>query len=294
MRQSSSDRGVRLEWLKLLPEASRSDSLAVVTLDRADRRNAFDPPMIERLTEIFDEVSRRDEARALVLQGVGSFFCGGADLEWMRDSVGLSEDENRRDARLLQAMFEALVSIPVPSIALVKGGAFGGGVGLLAACDTVIAENGSRFCLSEARLGLVAAVISPYLSTRLSHAFMRRWALSARLVGAEDALSAGLLDRVVDASQMTHALTEELTLYCQGARQAQQETKTLYRALSREGFPADHRVVEAIARTRVASAGQEGLQAFLEKRPASWVVQPASDLAARVLALGLPTSEAKK
>jgi methylglutaconyl-CoA hydratase len=231
-----------------------------VTLARPDRRNAFDAALIAELTKAFGFPG---DARAVVLAGEGDSFCAGADVEWMRSSVDLSYQENVQDALRLRAMLEKVDDCPAPVVARVQGHALGGACGLLACCDAVVAAPDAQFAFSEVKLGIVPAVISPFVLARIGSGAARRYFTTGERFDADAALRIGLvhelaadLDAVVE-----RVVGELLTAGPRAARMA----KELARApLTVEDTAA------MIAEARASEEGQEGLRAFLEKRRPSW------------------------
>ena len=238
----------------------RDGSVLRVTLARPDRRNAFDAALIAELAAAFVDVGR---ARAVVLSGEGASFCAGADVEWMRASVGLSFEENVADANAMRQMFEAVDRCPAPVAARVQGHALGGGAGLVAAADIAIAASDAVFAFSEAKLGIIPAVVSPFVLAKIGPGAARRYFVTGERFDAETALRIGLvseiardLDRAVD-----NVVGELLSAGPHAARWAKR--------LVRER-PAGQETARWIAERRASEEGQEGLKAFLEKRPAAW------------------------
>jgi methylglutaconyl-CoA hydratase len=264
--------------LQLLPlREDRPDQLAVMTLDRPDTFNAFNHNMIGQITECARKLRTETNVRALVLRGAGKHFCAGADLEWMQASATLSYDENVLDAKRLQEMFESIDQLDVPIICLAHGSAFGGAVGLIALADIVLASADARFCLSEVKLGLLPAVILPYVARRMSAGSFRRYSLTARVFGVEAAVDAGLVDRVVPAEQLQSALNEELNLLLAGSPEAQAQLKLLYRQARADQFRQSALTAESIAKARTSFYGQSGLRAFFAKTDAPWKLSVAQD-----------------
>ncbi len=247
--------------------------VARVTLNRPAIHNAFDDDLIARLSALLDELAVRDDLRALVLAAVGRSFSAGADLNWMRRMADYSEAENRADADRLAGLMRRLDRLPVPTIARVQGAAFGGGVGLIACCDMAIGADRALFALSEVRLGIMPAVIAPYVIAAIGPRAARRWILTGERFDAAEALRIGLLHQVVAEEALdgaVEALLEEL-LKC-GPR-AQAEAKALIRDVAFR--PIDQALVDdtaaRITRLRASDEGREGLSAFLEKRPPAWI-----------------------
>jgi methylglutaconyl-CoA hydratase len=230
-----------------------------VTLARPERRNAFDAELIAEVTEAFADVG---DARAVVLAGEGASFCAGADIEWQRSAIDLSFDENVADAMRLYRMCEAVDRCPAPVIARVHGFALGGGSGLVACADVAIAAPDATFGFSEVKLGIIPAVISPFVLPKIG-AHARRYFLTGERFDAETALRIGLVDEVatdLDAA-VDRVLGEMLTSGPQAVREAKQ--------LIHER-PHGEETAQIAARLRAGEEGQEGLRAFLERRPPSW------------------------
>lgn len=247
------------------------DTVAILTLSRPEAANAFNAAVISELTTQFARISGRADVRCLVLRGHGKHFSAGADLQWMKAAAKLTYADNLSDAARLAAMFEGLANLKIPTIALVNGSAFGGAVGLIAACDIAIAASDAKFALSEVKLGLLPAVILPYLARRMQPASLRRLALTGRPFTASEALASGLVVRVVPADDLEYAGREELAAVLAGSPIAQGEFKSLFAILSQQGFAQGKETSESIARLRTSLSGQEGLSAFFEKKPAPWV-----------------------
>ncbi len=246
--------------------------VATVTLARAQVHNAFDDDLIAALTRAFEDLQARRDVRAVVLTGEGSSFSAGADLNWMRRMAAAGEDENRADALLLATLMRRLRELPKPTIARVNGHAFGGGVGLVACCDIAIAVEDAKFGLTEVRLGLVPAAISPHVIDAIGGRQASRWFLTGERFDAATALRIGLIHEVVSAERLDDAVRAQVRQLVSAGPIAVTEAKALIRRLS---GTADAAVVDAgnaalIARLRVSAEGQEGLTAFLDKRPPGW------------------------
>ena len=238
----------------------RDDQVLRIAMARPERHNAFDAALIGELTEAFADVG---DARVVLLTGEGSSFSAGADVEWMRSSVELTYDENVADALRLRAMLDAIDSCLAPVVARVQGYALGGGIGLVACCDIVVAEPTAQFAFSEVKLGIVPAVISPFALAKIGSSAARRYFVTGERFDAETALRIGLVHEVdadLDAA-VERILAELLTAGPAAARTA--------KALARAARSADE-TARAIAEHRSSVEGQEGLKAFLEKRPAAW------------------------
>ena len=227
---------------------------------RPDRRNAFDAALIDELAAAFADVG---DARCVVLSGDGPSFSAGADVEWMRSSVDLTYDENLADALRLRTMLDAIDECPAPVVARVQGHALGGGCGLVACCDIVVAEPTAQFAFSEVKLGIVPAVISPFALAKIGTSAARRWFVTGERFPAEVALRIGLVHEVAeDLDAAVAAIVGELLSAGPEAARGAKE-------LARAPLSADE-TAKRIAGRRTSAEGQEGLRAFLEKRRASW------------------------
>ena len=247
--------------------------VATVTINRAERRNAFNAEVISALREAFETLEGADGVRVAFVRGAGGTFSAGADLQWMRDAADYSEEDNRDDAMNMAEMLKHLHDLPMLTVALVEGAAFGGGAGLAAACDMAIATADARFSFSEVKLGLVAATISPYVIAAIGPRRAKSLFAMGRVFGAEAARSFGLVDEVVADSDALHlaaeAIAGEMTACAPGAVA---ESKRLVNHVA--GRDIDHALMAStahwIARVRVGSEGQEGVRAFLERRKPHW------------------------
>jgi methylglutaconyl-CoA hydratase len=231
-----------------------------VTLARPERRNAFDAALIAELADAFADVG---DARAVVLAGEGPSFCAGADVDWQRSAIDLSYDENVEDALRLYRMLEAVDSCPAPVVARIQGYALGGGSGLAACTDVAVAGEDAVFGFSEVRLGIMPAVISPFVLARIGPGAARRYFLTGERFDAETALRIGLVHEV--ASKLDAAVERVVSELLAGGPKAVREAKRLVREAP--GAPA---VAHRAAALRTSPEGQEGLRAFLEKRDAAW------------------------
>jgi methylglutaconyl-CoA hydratase len=253
---------------------TRDGPFARVTLDRPEVRNAFNAELIAQLRTTFDGFVREppDALRAIVLAGEGPTFCAGADVEWMRSAIGLSVEDNERDATLMQAMFTAIDLCPVPLIARIHGAALGGGMGLCAVSDIVVASADTVFGFTETKLGILPAVISTFVLPRIGESAARALYLTGERFGAERARSIGLVHEVVpDVAALDARVDELLSELRSAGPTAVRGAKALIREL--RGLPPDEargHTVRHIARQRASAEGQEGLAAFLEKRRPRW------------------------
>lgn len=245
---------------------------ATLWLDRADKNNAFNATMIRELIDALDRVKDHPELRFLILRGRGKHFSAGADLAWMREAAELDYDANLTDAHELGELMYNLYHLPLPTLAVVQGAAFGGAVGLAACCDIAIGAEDALFSLSEVRIGLAPAVISPFVVKAIGERAARRYALSAERFNGPRARELGLLAETYPAAELDAALERWIAELQLNSPQAMRATKDLLGEVgSAELSPALRRHTEsAIARLRVSAEGQEGLRAFLEKRSPAW------------------------
>lgn len=250
---------------------SITDGVATVTLNRPDVHNAFNAELISELTAAFDALGADDSVRAIILRGNGKSFCAGADVNWMRESLDLDESENVRDALRMSDMFAAIDGVPRAVIGRVHGAALGGGMGLLAVCDVVVASADTRFGFTEARLGIIPAVISRFVVPKIGSSWARRLFLTAERFGTERALEIGIIHDVVDERDLNAAVDDLVGEVLASGPNAVREAKELIAGLpdrpdaARRSFTA-----ERIAAVRTSPEGQEGLRAFLEKRKPEW------------------------
>lgn len=253
-----------------------SRGVATITLNRPEVRNAFDQDLIDGLAERLMEVRTRDDVRALVLTGAGECFSAGADVNWMRSMVTASEEDNLEDALRLADLMGSLHDMGKPTVARVNGHAFGGGVGLVACCDIAVAARHARFSFSEVRLGLVPAVISPYVLDAIGVRHGRRYFLSGEVMSAKEARRIGLIHELAKHERLDDAVDAQLAMLLRGGPAAIRECKALIAMVDGHAMSADRalrrRTAEIIAQLRVTEEGQEGLKAFLDKRAPSWVV----------------------
>ncbi|WP_421862116.1 enoyl-CoA hydratase/isomerase family protein [Motiliproteus sp.] len=251
-----------------------SRGVATLTLNRPDVHNAFDDAIINALIEKLELAANDNAVRVLVLRSEGKNFSAGADLNWMRRMAQNSHQENLEDARGLAKLMELLNFLPKPTIALVQGAAFGGAVGLAACCDIVIATEASKFCLSEVRIGLIPAVISPYVNQAIGERQSRRYMLTAEAFSSAQAQQWGLVHELVADNADLDGAKEELVAKLLGnSPQGIGAAKALIFAVSQKPISSD--VIEDTARRiadiRVSEEGQEGLNSFLNKRKPNWI-----------------------
>jgi methylglutaconyl-CoA hydratase len=246
-------------------------AVARVTLNRPDVRNAFNDALVAELTAWAGEAAKGRQIRAAVLQGAGSVFCAGADLEWMSRMVGYSQEENLRDAAALASMFEALDTLPFPLVGRVQGAALGGGAGLAAVCDIVVAADDAVFGFTEVKLGILPAVISPYAIAKIGVSAARELFLTGRRFPASRAREIGLVNAVVPRPGLDAAVDETLAELASSSTSAVAEAKALIRTVAGQPPPDVMSVTaETIARQRVTQDGQAGMKAFLSKQKPPW------------------------
>lgn len=251
---------------------STQHNVTEIVLNRPAVRNAFDEMMIAELSDAYRAASTDVLVRAVVLRSNGPAFCGGADLAWMARTAAFSEMENLEDARLLQRMFHSISQCPKVTIAAVHGGAIGGGAGLAAVCDVVIAADNATFALSEVRLGLVPAVIAPYIVDKIGMGAARALFVTGEPFNAETALRIGLVQHVVSQDEMPAAVKTRVDLALRAGPTAVCAAKKLLRDISGQSSEeAAETTIECIAALRVGPEGQEGVRAFLEKRSPNFV-----------------------
>ncbi len=247
------------------------NAVARVTLNRPEVRNAFNEALIAHLTAWAEQAAAERRLRAAVLQGAGPVFCAGADLEWMSKMVGYSQEENVRDATAAAYMFEALDALPFPLVARVHGAALGGGAGLAAVCDIVVAADDAIFGFTEVKLGIVPAVISPFVVAKIGAASARELFLTGRRFAADHARDIGLVHTVVAPAGLDDAIELVLGELAGSSPAAMAEAKALIAQVAGRR-PSDVRTLtaETIARQRVSRDGQDGMKAFLTKQKPPW------------------------
>lgn len=251
------------------------DRVAHVSLNRPDSHNALNKGLIAEISDCFGELAGDEQVRAVVLSGEGRSFCAGADIGYMRDNAGFSYEENLEDARNLAAMFRAVEECPKPVVAKVRGAAIGGGAGLMAAADVVIAEENTVFSFSEVRLGIAPATIAPFVVGKIGYSHARRLFLTGERFGADLAREIGLAHDVASEDALDEVARKKVGQLLKGGPEALAAVKSLLREL-REAEPEQgtDSMAHRIAGLRTGEEGQEGLGAFLEKREPSWRVEP--------------------
>jgi len=261
-----------------------ADRVATITLNRPEVRNAFNETTIAEITRAFREVGAMDDVRAVVLAASGPAFCAGADLNWMKKMAGYTRDENRADAMQLAGMLRTIYECPKPVVARVQGDCYAGGMGLVAACDVVVAVEEAHFCLSEVKLGLIPATISPYVIKAMGENAARRYLLTAERFTAAEAHRIGFVHEVVasgaaDASmapvaeRLDGVVAGIVKALVTNSPNAVKEAKRLVRDVA--GMPVTDALVadtaERIADIRASGEGKEGVRSFLEKRKPDWL-----------------------
>lgn len=248
--------------------------VATVTLNRPEVRNAFNDEMIVELTNGFQDLGLREDVRCIVLTGAGTAFCAGADLNWMRRMADYTRAENLADAGQLATMLRTIYECPKPTIARVQGDAYAGGTGLVAVCDMAVSVDTANYCLSEVRLGLIPATISPYVIRAMGARAAHRYFLTAERFDACEAHRIGFVHAVVSADALDAKLAELAQTLVNAGPQAVRLCKTLVQDVAEQAItPAlVQMTVEGIADIRVSAEGREGLQAFLQKRKPNWLL----------------------
>lgn len=249
--------------------------VTTLTLNRPQVHNAFNAALVSELTAALEEAGADTRVHAVVLTGAGPSFSAGADLNWMREMVAASENENRDDARRLAKLYRVLDFLPKPVVGRINGAALGGGVGLVACCDIAVGSLDAKFGLTEVKLGLVPATIGPYVVNAIGKRQARRLFLSAEIFDAAEAVRVGLLHAAVGSADLDEAIERQLTFILKNGPQALAQAKQVPNLV--RGWDAtqqerlDEQTSALIAALRISDEGQEGLSAFLEKRKPSWV-----------------------
>jgi methylglutaconyl-CoA hydratase len=250
-----------------------SHSVATLTLCRPELRNAFDEDMIAEIDAAFKASDANHEIRVVVLAAAGKAFCAGADLSWMRRMAQFTDAENQRDAMGLANMLQAIYGCSKPVIARVQGDCYAGGMGLVAACDMAVASETAVFCLSEVKLGLIPATIAPYVVRQMGSSAARRYMLTAERFSAGRAAELGLIQLAVPAAELDAVVSQWVEALLQNSPAAMSQAKRLAHDVSESTLNAEliQDTAGRIASIRASKEGREGVSAFLEKRPASWI-----------------------
>ena len=260
-----------MNWQTL--EVTRNAHLATLTLSRPAVRNAFNEISIAEVTQAFAELGSDDSVRVIVLAARGPAFCAGADLNWMKKIASYTHDENHADAAQLAAMLHTIYVCPKPVVAKIQGDCYAGGMGLVAACDIAVAAEQANFCLSEVKLGLIPATISPYVIKAMGENAARRYFLTAERFSAHEARRIGFVQEVAAADALDMAVETIVNALASASPNAVKEAKRLVREVA--GRPLSEALIadtaERIALIRASDEGREGVQSFLEKRKPSWL-----------------------
>ncbi len=249
------------------------DRVARITLTRPEVRNAFNDEVIQQLKAAFETVGERDDVRAVVLAAEGPAFCAGADLHWMRRMADYTRDENIADAGQLAAMLQAIYHCPKPTVARVQGDVFAGGMGLVAACDMAVSVDTATYCLSEVKLGLIPATISPYVIRAMGARAAHRYFLTAERFSAAEAHRIGFVHEVVNADALDAAVDALTHALCSAGPAAVRACKRLVQDVAEREINAAliAQTVAGIADIRASAEGREGVQSFLQKRKPNWL-----------------------
>ena len=247
--------------------------MLTLTLNRPDMRNAFNDEVVAELTQAFQDAASRGDVRALVLAAVGPAFCAGADLNWMRRMADNTRAENLADAAALAEMLRVMYECPKPTVARVQGDVFAGGMGLVAACDMAVSVHSASFCLSEVKLGLIPATISPYVIRAMGARAAHRYFLTAERFSATEAHRIGFVHEVVSEEQLDAKVAELALALVSASPNAVRSCKMLLQEVAGRDIdaPLVARTVEGIADIRSSSEGKEGVQSFLQKRKPNWL-----------------------
>ena len=254
-------------------QITQQGSVLTLTLNRPDMRNAFNDEVVAELTRAFQDAASRADVRAVVLAAVGPAFCAGADLNWMRRMADNTRAENLADAAALAEMLRVMYECPKPTVARVQGDVFAGGMGLVAACDMAVSVHSATFCLSEVKLGLIPATISPYVIRAMGARAAHRYFLTAERFSATEAHRIGFVHEVVAEEQLDAKVAELTHALVSASPNAVRSCKMLLQEVAGRDIdaPLVARTVEGIADIRSSSEGKEGVQSFLQKRKPNWL-----------------------
>jgi methylglutaconyl-CoA hydratase len=252
---------------------SVQDRIARITLTRPEVRNAFNDDVIQQLKAAFEDLGARDDVRAVVLAAVGPAFCAGADLNWMRRMADYTREENVADAGQLAAMLRAIYECPKPTIAAVQGDVFAGGMGLVAACDMAVSVDSATYCLSEVKLGLIPATISPYVIRAMGARASHRYFLTAERFSAQEAHRIGFVHELVGADALDAKVNELAQALASASPAAVKACKRLVQDVAERTIDGEliAATVQGIANIRASEQGREGVQSFLQKRKPAWL-----------------------
>ena len=254
-------------------EIKVADMIATVTLNRPEKRNAFNDEVIAELDRAFRLLGQNTEVRAIVLAARGKAFCAGADLGWMRAMADYSRDENLADAAKLAQMLKSIYECPKPTVAAIQGDVYAGGIGLIAACDVAVAVKTANFCLSEVRLGLVPATISPYVIRAMGARAAHRYFLTAEVFDAKEARRIGLIHERVGEEELDDTIARLCSKWQHASPNAVKVCKQLLQTVAEREIDQSliDETVQGIADIRASDEGREGVQSFLQKRKPSWL-----------------------
>lgn len=247
--------------------------VATLTLNRPEKRNALDNVLIGTLTQLLEHIQKNERVSIVILKNEGKDFCAGVDINWLRESIKESKEKNEQDAQTLAILFKTLYHLNKPTIAVVKGTTCGSGIGLVACCDIAIATPDAHFCFSEVKIGMIPAIIGPYVIATMSHSSLKRYMLTAESFGAKKARRLGLISEVIQSENIierTSLLVEHLQ---NNGPYALQATKKFIHRLIENPVLTDVQLKEnaaLLAEIKISPEAQEGLTAFLEKRPPKW------------------------
>ena len=255
-------------------QTTQTGAVLTITLSRPDIRNAFNDEVIAEITAAFQDAASRAEVRAVVLAAVGPAFCAGADLNWMRRMADYTRDENLADAAALAEMLRVMYECPKPTIARIQGDVYAGGMGLVAACDMAVSVDTANFCLSEVKLGLIPATISPYVIRAMGARAAHRYFLTAERFDAPEALRIGFVHALVSADALDAKVDELLKALTSASPNAVRACKKLVLDVAERDINAGliAATVEGIADIRASAEGKEGVQSFLNKRKPAWLL----------------------
>ena len=252
-------------------DVQKEKDTVTVSLNRPNVHNAMNEALMKELTECFKQLSTDKSVRIIILTGNGKSFCAGADLNWMKSMVNYSMDENIKDSKLLLDLFESIYNCPKPVIAKVNGHAFGGGLGLFAVCDIVMAISDCKFAFSEVKLGIIPSVISTFISRRVTLSNMRRLFITGERFDSNYAEKIGLVDFIFSENEIDREIDKYIKLIKLSGPNAIKEVKNLidcYEKMDIEDYKKH--TVKKISELRISKGGQEGINAFLDKRKVKW------------------------
>lgn len=252
----------------------QAEAIATITLDRPQVRNAFNDEVIAELAQAFRELGQRDDVRCIVLAASGPAFCAGADLNWMRRMADYTREENLADAGALAEMLRVMYECPKPTIARIQGDVYAGGMGLVAACDIAVSVDTANYCLSEVKLGLIPATISPYVIRAMGARAAHRYFLTAERFDAQEAHRVGFIHEVVKAEALDARVAEITQALVNASPQAVKACKRLVQDVAQQDITLAliAQTVQGIADIRSSEQGKEGVQSFLQKRKPSWII----------------------